>query len=217
MPDPAAPDVPDLAASFPQGLLLSSGAFDRGLASEPILRMAEAEMTRIWFGWTVPLSADTDTLFGRGFGQLAVAVSAEARGGQPARRSEIARLLADYDRARAPGGDGSLLLPAAESSAPQLVANSLKSALFLADLEDRAGEAKFQNAIRRLQTAMTGRGLSLSLQDVRSALEFATGDSLADVFRLWINGSGVPDEFRARYGGASSTSSVLQVAPIGGS
>jgi hypothetical protein len=66
---------------------------------------------------------------------------------------------------------------------------------------------------------MSGRGLSLSLKDVRSALEFAGGNSMADLFRSWINGPGVPNEFRIRYGGASSTSSALPgiraVAPIG--
>jgi hypothetical protein len=208
VPDPAAPDAPSLAASFPQGLLLSSLAFDRGLASEPVLRIAEAEMARIWFGWTVPLDSDTETLFGRGFGFLAVATSAGARGGDSARRDEIARLLAEYDRARPAGGDGSLLLPPAESTPEQLVANSLKGALFLAALEDRAGKDKFQEAIRRLQTAMTDRGLSLSLKDVRSALEFATGTSMADVFRQWINQPGVPNDFRARYRGASSSSTL---------
>ena len=101
--------------------------------------LAEAELARIWFGWRVPLRPDTDTLLGRGLGLFAVALAAEAREGPPARRLEIVRLLAEYDRARAPGDDGSLLRPPEQSTPQQLAANALKAALFLADLDDLAG------------------------------------------------------------------------------
>jgi hypothetical protein len=197
-PDAAA-GQPAAAASFPQGLLLGPRAFDLDIASEPVLRIAEAELVRIWFGWRVPLRADTDTLLRRGLGLFAVAFAAEAREGQPARRAEILRLLGKYDRARPAGDEGSLLLPPEQSTPQQLAASSLKAALFLADLDDLAGPGKFEEAIQRLQLAIAGRGLTLSLDDLRASLETSTGVPLADVFRQWLNRPGVPDGFRQRY------------------
>jgi hypothetical protein len=201
--DTAAPDQPAAAASFPQGLLLGPGAFAQGIATEPVLRAAEAEMARIWFGWRVPLRSDTDTLLGRGLGLFAVALAAEARGGQPARQAEIVRLLAEYDRAGAAGEEPSLLRPPEQSTPQQLAANALKAALFLADLDDLAGANKFEEAMQRLQLTMVGRGLTLSLDDLRASLETSAGIPMADVFRQWLNHPGVPDSFRDRYSPSS--------------
>jgi hypothetical protein len=189
----------DEAASFPQGLLLGPRAFEQGIASEPVLRAAEAELARIWFGWRVPLRSDTDTLLGRGLGLFAVAMAAEVRAGQDARRLEIVRLLAEYDRARVTDDEGSLLRPPEQCTPPQLAANALKAALFLADLDDLAGTNKFEQAIQRLQLTMAGRGLTLSLDDLRSSLETSTGNAMADEFRQWLNNPGVPEGFRERY------------------
>jgi hypothetical protein len=201
-PAAAEPGQPAVAASFPQGLLLGPRAFAESLASEPVLEAAEAEMVRIWFGWRVPLRPDMDTLLGRGLGLFAVAMAAEARGGLPARRLEIARLLDEYDRARPAGDEGFLVRPPGQCTPQQLAANTLKAALFLADLDDRAGQDKFEQSIQRLQVAMAGRGLTLSLDDFRSSLETSTGTPMADVFRLWLARPGVPDEFRERYSAA---------------
>ena len=200
---PARPGQSVAAASFPQGLLLGPSAFEQGIAGEAVLQAAEAELARIWFGWRVPLRSDVDTLFGRGLGLFAVALAAEARGGQPARRLEIVRLLAEYDGARVAGSDGSLLQPREQSTPQQLAANALKAALFLADLDDLAGQNKFEEAMRRLQIAIAGRGLTLSLDDFRSSLETSTGNPMAGVFRQWLNNPGVPDGFRERYSASS--------------
>jgi len=199
---------PDAAvAAFPQGLLLGPRAFAQGIAGEPVLRLAEAELVRIWFGWRVPLRPEVETLLGPGLGMFAVAMAAEARGGQEARRLEVARLLADYDRARVPGDEGSLLRPPAESTPQQRAADALKAALFLAALDDLAGQDNFETAVSRLQVAIAGRGLSISLDDLRSSLELSAGTALADVFRLWLNRPGVPDDFRARYSQSAAAAS----------
>lgn len=198
-PDIAEPGQSAAAASFPQGLLLGPRAFAQGLASEPVLRLAEAELARIWFGWRLPLRSDTETLLGRGLGLFAVALAAEARAGQPARNVEIARLLAAYDRARVAGDDGSLLRTPEQLTPEQLAADSLKAALFLANLDDLAGENRFEEAVGRLQLAIAGRGLRLSLDDLRSSLETSTGIPMADLFRQWLNQPGVPVDFRDRY------------------
>ena len=186
-------------ASFPEGLLLGPAAFEQGIAGEPVLRSAEAELARIWFGWRILLRSDAETLFGRGLGLFAVVLAAEARGGQEARHLEIARLLGEYDRASMTAGKESLLQAPQESTPQQIEANSRKAALFLAALDDLSGQNKFERAMLRLQTLMAGRGLYLSLDDLRSALEASTGTPMADEFRLWLNHPGIPADFRARY------------------
>ena len=212
LPTPTAPD--GAVAAFPRGLLLGPRALAQGIAGEPVMRLAEAELVRIWFGWRVALRPEMKTLLGPGLGQFAVALAAEARGGQEARRLEIARLLADYDRARVPGDEGSLLRSPAESTPPQLAADALKAALFLAALDDLAGQDNFERAIRLLQDAIAGRGLSISLDDLRSSLESTAGTPLADTFRLWLNHPGIPDDFRARYSQTTSVAQPLLAVPM---
>jgi hypothetical protein len=206
--DAEAPGRPAEAAAFPQGLLVGPRAFEQGIASEHVMRVAEAELVRIWFGWRVPLRPEVDTLLGRGLGLFAVALAAEARGGQPARRIEIARLLEEYDRAHAAGDEGSLLRPARQSTPQQIAASALKAALFLADLDDLAGGDKFEQSIQRLQLGLAGRGLAVSLDDLRSSLEISAGTPMADVFRQWLNHPGVPDGFRERYASASPSAAA---------
>ena len=210
LPDSTEADVS--AAAFPQGLLIGPRAFAQGIAGEPVLRSAEAALVRIWFGWRVPLRPEVETLLGPGLGHFAVALAAESRGGRQARDLEIVRLLAEYDRARVPGDEGSLLRSPVDTTPQQRAADALKAALFLAALDDLAGQDNFERAVRRLQDAMAGRGLSLSLDDLRSALESTAGTAMADVFRLWLNRPGVPDDFRARYSQATAPPAVAGAA-----
>jgi hypothetical protein len=34
---------------------------------------------------------------------------------------------------------------------------------------------------------------------LRASIEQTCGKNLADTFRLWLSGKGIPDDFRARY------------------
>jgi hypothetical protein len=206
---PAGLLAPDAwAASFPEGLLLAPRAFEKDNASESALQAAEAEMVRIWFGWRVPLDTEIQTLLGRGLGMFGVVLAAEVRGGQPARRAEIARLLTEFDKVRPAGGDVSLLRPPEQCTPEQLYSNTLKSALFLAALADLAGLNDVEKSFQTLQRAMSGRGLMLNLDELRSSLEAATGTPMAGFFRLWLNLPGVPDDFRERYRTSSQASLV---------
>jgi hypothetical protein len=186
-------------ASFPAGLLLGAGAFEQGIASESVLRAVEAALVRIWFGWRIRLRPDAEILLGRGLGLYGVALAAQTRGGESARHQEIARLLAEYDRVSVTGDSESLLQAPAESTPQQLAASSRKAALFLAALDDLTGSDKFDRSLLRLQSAIGGRGLELSLDDLRASLENSTDTALGDEFRVWLNHPGIPDDFRARY------------------
>jgi aminopeptidase N len=105
------------------------------------------------------------------------------------------------------------LLQSPEDSTPQqLRANSLKSALFLADLHDIAGDPNFERALHRLQDAMVGRGVSLYIDDLRAALEDGLGRPIAGVFRQWLSNPGIPRDFRARYSEQSGTQATSMPA-----
>jgi hypothetical protein len=190
------------AVSFPLGVLLDRRALSQGLASEPVLRLAEAMLARTWFGWRVPLRPDAEILLGQGMGLFGVALAAEAREGDAARRREITRLVAGYDRARGRSEEPPMLGASGGYSTDQRSVTAYKAALFLVELEDAAGREKFEDAMRRIQSALVGRGLFLSADDLRSALEGSVGQDFADVFRAWLNSPGVPDDFRMRYAAA---------------
>jgi hypothetical protein len=197
------------AASFPYGVLLDGRAFAQGISNEAVLRAAEGQLVRTWFGWRLPVRPEVETFLGNGLSLFSVALAAGAREGPQALHAEIQRMLAAYDRARSAGELGSLLRSPSEFTPEQRAAVAYRGALFLAALRDSAGPENFERAGRRLQDALAGRGLYLALDDLRSALEGATGNDLADIFRLWLNQPDIPAEFRARYGSASAISSAV--------
>ena len=180
------------ALSFPGGVLLDQRAFAQGIAAEPVLEVAEYELARTWFGWQSRLRPEEESLMGRGAGLFAVALAAEERGGGPARGREITRLLAAYDRASPPSASSG-----ADSARDRRVAGAYKNALFWAALEDLAGRQNFERAVHRMVQARAG--LDLSADDLRSAIESATGRDFYDTFRMWLDRPGIPENFRAQH------------------
>ena len=43
------------------------------------------------------------------------------------------------------------------------------------------------------------RGSEVGYAELRAALEIEAKQSLADFFRLWLDGKDIPEDFRARY------------------
>lgn len=185
------------AASFPEGVLLDRSAFARGLDSEPVLEAAEYGLARIWFGWYGEPNQESRILLGRGISLFAVALAAEARGGEAARRSQIARLYAAYQGSISRAGDQPLVNVPVDATLEQLSTDAYRAALFWAALEDLAGPDNFGRAMRRYWTATKDQ--PLEMDELRSALEAAAGRDFAPAFRTWLNRPGVPDDFRARY------------------
>jgi hypothetical protein len=105
--------------------------------------------------------------------------------------------MARYDMARQHAADGALLKLSANLSWEQEATNAYRAALFLLELEDLAGRESFDRALGRIYAAMAGKEIAVS--ELRSAIEAETGRDLGEVFRTWLNGPGVPDDFRARY------------------
>jgi hypothetical protein len=187
--------------SIPYGALLDSQAFSRGIADEAVLELVEYELARTWFGWRVRPQLEARILMGSGVGLFGTIVVAEARG-QDQRAIAVASLMDRYDRSRRIAADRPLLEPLAEYSPAERISTAYKAALFIAALEDECGHEKTSSAFREIVHARAND--DVGYEELRAALEFASGRDLAEVFRVWMSRPGIPDEFRARYAKASN-------------
>jgi hypothetical protein len=191
------------AASFPNGVLLDSHAFSQGLSDEPTLELAEYELVQTWFGWRVRPRPVAQILMGRGIGLFGVVIAAEARGGQSQRERAIGSLLDRYDQAQHIAADRRLLGAVSEYTRAERNTTGYKAALLLVALEDLCGHDNLRAAFRNVIEA---RGNDdVGHEELRSAAEFASGRDLGEMFRVWLNRPGIPDDFRARYAKASNT------------
>ena len=188
------------AASFPEGVLFDHRAVALGLASDPVLDLADYELARTWFGWHVRPRPEADLLLGGGMALFAALHAAEARRGIAARQQEIARLISTYDGLGATSDEKPGFGPAVGYSRAELTAKAYKGGLFLFALEDIAGEEKFHSAVRRILTDMAGQ--EIGSDELRSAVEAEAGRNLAGAFHAWFDHPGLPAEFRARHAAA---------------
>jgi hypothetical protein len=194
---PLAVVTPNISgASFPEGVLFDRRGFALGLATAPVLDLADYELARTWFGWHVRPRPEADLLLGRGMALFAALHAAEARGGAPLRQEEIARLITTYNDMGPAADDKPGFGPTLGYSRAELRAKSYKAALFLLALEDIAGEEQFHRAVRRILTDMAGQ--EIGTDELRSAVEAEAGRNLAGVFHTWIDQAGLPADFRAR-------------------
>ena len=182
--------------SFPDGALLDSRAFSRGIANEDVLRLTEYELARTWFGWRVRPRPEVKILMGRGVGLFAEVLGAEARG-QDQRGFAVASLLERYDQARQIAPDGSMLEPPGGYSPAESISTGYRAALFFVALEDLCGHTNLRAAFREIVQARAND--DVGYEELRSALEFASGRDLAETFHVWLNRREIPDDFRMHY------------------
>jgi len=181
----------------PAGALLNHAAFAQGVSGEAFLDLAEHELAHTWFGQVIAPRPEVEPVLGEGLGEYAVVVAAEARGGETARRSRAALLLRWFDESRKQAADKPLLR--IDSSAPyeQRVFGHSKGALFFLALEDQYGKENVRHALAHLIRSLYDSRFGFVA--LRSALEQETQQPLGDFFRLWLDQTGIPAEFRARY------------------
>jgi hypothetical protein len=183
-------------ASFPQGVLLGPRALRQGLASEPVLQLAEYELARTWYGWRVRPRPEAQMLMGRGVGTFGLVIAAEGRGPQERTRM-IASLMDRYDEARAAAPDKQLMEPPAGYSHTERISTGYRAALFFVALEDFCGHDNLKAALREIIYARASS--DAGYEELRAALESESGKDLADMFRTWLVQPGIPEEFRNRY------------------
>jgi hypothetical protein len=192
-------------ASFPEGVLLDPRDFPQALASEAVLELAEYELTRTWFGWRVSPRPEAQILMGRGVGIFGIVLAAEGRGGDQRARA-IASLIERYDEARTAAPDRRLMEPPEGYSRAERVSTGYRGALFLVALEDLCGHDALKTAFRDILYARASS--DTGYEELRAALETASGRDLAEMFRKWLVQPGIPQEFRNRYAQPSSAKAV---------
>ncbi len=182
---------------FPDGALLNREAFAAGLGSEDFLSLAEHELAHTWFGNLVVARPEAELLLGEALATYATMVAAEARGGEAERRRLAAEWFSRYEEARSKTKEKPLgSLTPADPWEQRVFAYS-KGALFFVALEDRYGKENVRRGLTHLIGSL--RGSTAGLAELRSALELETHQNLAEFFRTWLDETGIPAEFRARY------------------
>jgi len=189
-------------ASFPHGALLDPQAFQLGIANESVLQLAEYELTRTWFGWRVRPRPEAQILMGRGTGLFGLVIAAEGRGGNERARM-VATLIDRYDESSAAAPDKRLMEPPVGYSRAERISTGYRGALFVVALEDFCGHDNLRTALRDIIHDRAGS--DTGYEELRAAVETASGKDLAEMFRAWLIRPGIPDDFRVRYQEASST------------
>lgn len=182
--------------SFPSGALLDSRTLAQGISNEATLQLAEYELARTWFGWRIRPRPEAQILMGRGVGLFSLVVAAEARG-QDQRTRSIESLLENYDAARHIAADRRMLEPPAGYSRAERISTGYKAALFFVALEDLCGRENMRAAFRDIVQARANA--DVGYEELRAAVEAASGRDLAEMFRTWLIRPGIPEDIRNRY------------------
>jgi hypothetical protein len=183
--------------ALPAGALLNRRAFAVGITSDTFLTLAEHELAHTWFGEAIEARPRAEVVLGEALAEYSTLVAAEARGGESERQRQTALLLRWFDESRKKAADKPLLEIQAADPYEKRVFGFSTGALFFVGLEDRYGKENVRHALAHLVSSL--RGSRFGYVELRAALELETREKLGDFFRLWLDETGIPDEFRARY------------------
>ena len=185
------------AASFPGGALVNSEALALGISTEVFLERVTHALAHNWFGNELYPTSDASIGMGEGLPDYATIVIDEARNGGAARQQRVSGLLRAYDIALKQAAEKPLGVTTMLDSPEQRRIAQAKAPLFFIALEDLYGEAPVRAGLNRMVTLLRGR--EVGYDDLRAALEESTGKNLAELFRIWLYGEGIPKDFRERY------------------
>jgi hypothetical protein len=191
------------ATSFPGGALVNSQALALGIGSEAFIEKVTHALAHNWFGGELYPGPEAAIGMGEGLPDYATIVIEEARNGTEARQQRISDFLREYDDALKVAVEKPLGMTTLFDPPEQQRIAMAKAPLFFIALEDVYGEAPVRAGLNRLVTLL--RGQEVGYNDLRAALEESTGKNLAETFRIWLYGKGIPAEFRARYNSANET------------
>jgi hypothetical protein len=190
------------AVPFPGGVLVNPAALHLGIASDSVPEIVIQALARNWFGEEVAVS-DAGIGMGQGLPEYAAIVIDEARSGEDTRRARVVKFLRDYDQARKQAPEKPLRSSWISDPIEQRRIALAKAPLFYIALEDSYGEQPVRHGLRDLAELL--RGKEAGYDDLRAAVERTTGKDLSDIFHVWLDGKGIPDDFRAKYERAHQT------------
>lgn len=197
------------AAPFPGGALVNSDALALGIGSDAFLELVAHALARNWFGEELYPASEAALGMGEGLPDYATIVIDEARAGATARSRRILKFLGNYDEARKQGAESPLGVTTMMDPPGQRRIALAKAPLFFIALEDSFGQAAVRAGLKNLLSLL--RGQEVGYDDLRSALEQSTGKNLADPFRVWLYGKGIPEGFRARYENTSANANKSKI------
>jgi hypothetical protein len=190
------------AVAFPAGVLVNPAALALGTDSEPFLDVVSRALAREWFGESMYFSDAAAIGLGEGLPEYAAIVIEEARHGADARRKRVTEYLRRYDEASKAATETPLSgVTLGDAAGPRRIALA-KAALFFVALEDACGESPMRAGLANLLA--TERGREAGYADLRSALEQTCHQDFAPMFRLWLNSTGIPQDFREKYQGSAT-------------
>jgi hypothetical protein len=199
------------ALSFPGGALVNPAALALGVNSDKFLSFATQAVAEGWFSNKVYPASNAAIGISGGLSGYASIVVDEARGGDTARRARIADYIRRYDEAvknlDGQQKDGKPLeeepISATTPDDPyaQRAISLAKAPLLYVALDDQCGGDKVRKGIVDMMNIMAGQEVDYEV--LRSSVEHSCGKDLAATFRVWLNHTGMPQDFRARYAAAA--------------
>ncbi len=188
-------------SSFPQGVLINLeqvnldrfGPSMTGLSLSASLDLALAE---IWFSHLASPDPDIGVL-NLALSAYAQRLAREAQGAPADRRVLLAEELQRFDILRGGGEDTPIHSLRHPVSGVQLRPARQKAILFLFAIEEKIGKKNLLAAVKHMIQAL--RGSTYGWNELRSAVEAESGQSLGEMFRVWLSQRGIPADFRARY------------------
>ncbi|MEP7124011.1 MAG: M1 family aminopeptidase [Byssovorax sp.] len=188
------------AAQEAAGLaLLSADALDEVRKDPTEDWIFSHELAHQWFAWMVPCADFSDFWLNEGFATFLVAAVKEERWGRPAYERELGLWRKRSAKVHADGRDAALSLsppgappppPPRESALQPRGVTYSRGALVLDKLRGELGDAVFWSGIRRYVNDRAGKGARS--EDLRAALEAASGRDLRPFFARWVYAS-APD------------------------
>ena len=179
---------------------MTPAAFISSTGSKEPIERSERALARTWFGDALSPAPAATIAVGEGLPGYATIVIDDAIDGPPARGADVAKLLQVYDDARSQLKVAEKSVVAtipADSPEQRRIAYAKAPLLFIA-LEDSCGSASVRQGI--VDSIQLLRGEEVSVNDLRAAIEYRCGKSLAEPFRAWLYNPGIPAGFRERYG-----------------
>ena len=204
------PNEPTKAGPFggtllPNIILEFAALHPRSFGAAPLPHSLRLDLASMWFIQSIRPRPEAWLLAGA-LSAYALSLTSESAGDQVVRALAVRDLLNDYDEERAKAVEKPVaFLTPDEPAGPQRIGGD-KSVLFFAALEDKCGAENLRHAIAHMVYAL--RGQEYGYNDFRAALEQECHQDLANFFDIWLNHTGIPPDFRARYDKSNSMKSV---------
>ncbi|HXJ15645.1 MAG TPA: M1 family aminopeptidase [Candidatus Polarisedimenticolia bacterium] len=196
------------AVAFPEGALVNHAALALGTGSDRFLEVVSHALAHDWFGDEMYPSPDAALGIAEGLPEYATIVVDEERDGLTARRQRVIEYLRRYDEARKHAIEKPLSITTMHDPIAQRRIALAKAPLLFVALEDACGATSVRSGLRELVSLLRGR--EVDYNDLRAELEQSTGKKLGELFRIWLNRKGIPDEFRNRYQPGASNQQALK-------